>query len=59
MKRLLMTMMMVLPMAVALAQDDVAFTNYWNFQSFYNPAAAGCSQMLDIKGAYRMQMLGF
>lgn len=54
-----MTMMMVLPMAVALAQDDVAFTNYWNFQSFYNPAAAGRSKMLDIQGAYRMEMLGF
>ena len=42
-----------------VAQDDVAFTNFWNFQSFYNPAAAGRSGQLDVKGIYRMEMAGF
>ena len=42
-----------------VAQDDVAFTNFWNFQSFYNPAAAGRSGQLDVKGTYRMEMAGF
>ncbi len=41
MKRLLLTLAMMLPMVWVAAQDDVAFTNYWQFQSFYNPAAAG------------------
>ena len=50
---------MMLPMAWAEAQGDVAFTNFWQFQSFYNPAAAGRSGLLDINGAYRMEMLGF
>jgi type IX secretion system PorP/SprF family membrane protein len=59
MKRLLLTLAMMLPMMGVVAQDDVAFTNYWQFQSFYNPAAAGRSSMLDINGAYRMEMLGF
>lgn len=59
MKRLLFILAMMLPIVGAVAQDDVAFTNFWQFQSFYNPAAAGRSSMLDINGAYRMEMLGF
>ena len=59
MKRLLLTLAVMLPMTWAVAQDDVAFTNFWQFQSFYNPAAAGRSGLLDINGAYRMEMLGF
>ena len=59
MKRLLLILAMMLPIVGAVAQDDVAFTNFWQFQSFYNPAAAGRSSMLDINGAYRMEMLGF
>ena len=54
-----MILAMMLPIVGAVAQDDVAFTNFWQFQSFYNPAAAGRSSMLDINGAYRMEMLGF
>ena len=44
---------------VVKAQDDVAFTNYWAFQSFYNPAAAGAEGMLNVRAAYRMEMAGF
>lgn len=59
MKRLLTILAMMLPALVAMAQDDVAFTNYWRFQSFYNPAAAGRSATLDVNAAYRMEMAGF
>lgn len=59
MKRLLMILMTVAPMVSATAQEDVAFSNFWSYQSFYNPAAAGRSGQLDIRGAYRMEMLGF
>lgn len=59
MKRLLLILTAMLPLLRVMAQDDVAFTNYWKFQSFYNPAAAGRSEMLDVNAAYRMEMLGF
>ena len=54
-----MIFVMMLPCIGVIGQDDVAFTNFWNFQSFYNPAAAGNSAELDVKGAFRMEMLGF
>ena len=54
-----MTLAMMLPMVWVAAQDDVAFTNYWQFQSFYNPAAAGRTGLLDINASYRMEMFGF
>lgn len=41
------------------AQLDVAFTNSWALQSFYNPAAAGLDPKLNVQGAYSMQMVGF
>lgn len=59
MKRLLLILMVAMSVLRTMAQDDVAFTNFWQFQSFYNPAAAGRSALLDINGAYRMEMLGF
>lgn len=59
MKKLLPIALMSLSVLRMAGQDDVAFTNFWNFQSFYNPAAAGCSGLLDVTGAYRMEMAGF
>ena len=59
MKRLLLILVILMSTDYMVAQDDVAFTNFWNFQSFYNPAAAGRSGQLDIKGTYRMEMAGF
>ena len=59
MKRLLFVLIVALAWARAVAQDDVAFTNYWSFQSFYNPAAAGVDKQLDIKAAFRIEMMGF
>ena len=43
----------------ARAQFDVAFTNSWALQSFYNPAVAGLDGLLNVQGAYSMQMVGF
>ena len=49
---------MLLAMACS-AQYDVAFSNYWALQSFYNPAATGLDGRLNVQGAYSMQMVGF
>ena len=54
-----MILVILLTAECVVAQDDVAFANFWSFQSFYNPAAAGRSGQLDVKGAYRMEMAGF
>lgn len=41
------------------AQYDVSFGNYWALQAFYNPAASGIDGMLNVQGAYSMQLMGF
>lgn len=43
----------------ARAQFDVSFTNAWALQSYYNPAAAGLDEKLNVQGAYSLQMMGF
>ena len=43
----------------ARAQFDAAFTNSWALQSYHNPAAAGADGLLNVQGAYSMQMVGF
>jgi len=58
MKRLLCIGMLLLSLS-ARAQFDVAFTNSWALQSFYNPAVAGEDGLLNVQGAYSMQMAGF
>ena len=42
-----------------LEWDDAAFTNFWKLRTLHNPAAAGLGSMLDVNGAYRMEMAGF
>ena len=59
MKRLCWIGLFVLSALVCRAQYDVAFSNYWALQSFYNPAATGLDGMLNVQGAYSMQMVGF
>lgn len=59
MKRLCWLGLFVLSAFVCRAQYDVAFSNYWALQSFYNPAATGLDGMLNVQGAYSMQMVGF
>ena len=58
MKRLLWIGMLLIVLQ-ARAQFDVAFTNSWALQSWYNPAAAGVYGKLDIHGVYSQQMAGF
>ncbi len=58
MKRLLW-IGMLLACLTAKAQFDVAFTNSWALQSYYNPAATGVDGLLNVQGAYSMQMVGF
>ena len=41
------------------AQYDPSFVNYWALTSFYNPAATGQDAVLNVQGAYSMQMMGF
>ena len=50
---------MLLVALQARAQFDVAFTNSWALQSWYNPAAAGVYGQLDVHAAYSQQMAGF
>lgn len=59
MKRLCWIGLFALNALLCRAQYDVAFSNYWALQSFYNPAATGLDGMLNVQGAYSMQMVGF
>lgn len=59
MKRLFVILVWVLVASGAWAQDDAAFTNFWKLRTLHNPAAAGLGSMLDVNGAYRMEMAGF
>ena len=58
MRRLLWIGMLLVALQ-ARAQFDVAFTNSWALQSWYNPAAAGVYGQLDVHAAYSQQMAGF
>lgn len=42
----------------ATAQNDVQLTQYWAVPTLYNPAAAGSTDWLRIRGAARLQWLG-
>ena len=41
------------------AQWDVQFSDYTALKTYYNPAAAGTEGLLDVKGLYSMQMVGY
>ena len=59
MKRLLwFAMALLLPLGMR-AQSDVAFTNYWALQGYYNPASSGLDENLNVQAAYSLQLLGF
>ena len=58
MKKLLWIGMLFVSLC-ARAQFDAAFTNTWALQSYYNPAAAGLDNKLNVVGAYSMQMVGY
>lgn len=59
MKRLLWLVVGVLTAIQGRAQYDAAFTNYWALQSYFNPAASGIDGLLNVQGAYSMQLVGF
>ncbi|MDD2960473.1 MAG: type IX secretion system membrane protein PorP/SprF [Muribaculaceae bacterium] len=42
----------------AVAQTDAQFTQYWAVQNYYNPAATGNIDYIQIKGGSRMQWVG-
>lgn len=44
--------------AVAEAQTDASFTQYWTVKNFYNSAAIGTSDYINIRGGARMQWVG-
>ncbi len=59
-KHIIWFWMVVSLMPVGLkAQYDPSFVNYWAMTSFYNPAATGQDPVLNVQGAYSMQMTGF
>ena len=43
----------------AMAQYDVEFSHYFDMEPYYNPAAVGKQEKLNIAGAYAMQFAGF
>ncbi len=59
MKRLLWLVVGVLTAIQSRAQYDAAFANYWALQSYFNPAASGIDGLLNVQGAYSMQLVGF
>ena len=42
----------------AHAQSDAQFSQYWELPSYYNPGAAGTSDLLNIHAATRQQWVG-
>lgn len=42
----------------ANAQSDAQFSQYYQVKSYYNPAAIGTSDLLNIRGGMRMQWVG-
>ena len=53
--------MILLAVAVrsAMAQYDVAFSHYFDMEPYFNPAAVGKQEKLNIAAAYSMQFAGF
>ena len=58
-RKIVLTLCLLLLAVIARAQFDTHFTHYWALQGYYNPAAAGVSGRLNIYGTYAMQMTGF
>lgn len=51
--------LLLTPFVTAKAQWDVQFSDYTALKSFYNPAVSGTDGLLDVKGVYSMQMMGY
>jgi len=51
--------MLALALNEANAQYDVEFSHYWDMEPYFNPAAAGKEQKLNVAAAYAMSFTGF
>ena len=49
---------MLLAAAGASAQSDAQFSQYYQVKNYYNPAAIGTSDLLNIRGGARLQWVG-
>jgi type IX secretion system PorP/SprF family membrane protein len=59
MKHLLLTLSIVLISMLAMAQQDVQYTNFMFTPLSYNPAVAGLSDKICISGLARQQWMGY
>lgn len=50
---------MLMSVTKTSAQYDVSFSHFWDMESYYNPAAAGKENKLNIAAAYAMSFTGF
>ena len=50
---------MLLSVTKTSAQYDVSFSHFWDMEPYYNPAAAGKENKLNIAAAYAMSFTGF
>ena len=50
---------MLLSVTKTSAQYDVSFSHFWDMEPYYNPAAAGKENRLNIAAAYAMSFTGF
>ena len=49
---------MTITTSKAMAQADAQFTQYWAVQNYYNAAATGTSDFINIRGGTRQQWVG-
>ena len=59
-KRLnILIFLLVVAAQSAMAQYDVEFSHYFDMEPYYNAAAVGKQDKLNLVGAYSMQFAGF
>ena len=50
---------MLMSVTKTSAQYDVSFSHFWDMEPYYNPAAAGKENKLNVAAAYAMSFTGF
>ena len=56
---ILIVVLGVLPLLGVRAQYDPSFSHYWAMETFFNPAAVGKNDILNVAVAYNMTLMGF
>ena len=56
--RYILLLVMTITTSKAMAQADAQFTQYWAVQNYYNAAATGTSDFINIRGGTRQQWVG-